>query len=67
MHDLSVSDGVGEDVNLPNGGVIMRTGLAPTEPGDDAGVAEPSKQSEDEAPDPTPTAGLMRIPLAQQA
>ena len=57
MHDLPVSDSVGEDVSLPNGGVIMRTGLALTEPGDDARVAEPSKQSEDEAQDPTPTCG----------
>ena len=35
----------------------MRTGLALTEPCHNAGVAEPKKQSEDEAPDPTPTCG----------
>ena len=57
LHDLPVSDGVREDVTLPNGGIIMRTGLALTEPGDDAGVAEPSKQSEVESQDPTPTCG----------
>lgn len=54
--DLSVGDGVGEDVGQGDGGVVMGTGLALSEPGDQAGEAEPV------------TAGcLVRISLTQQA
>ena len=48
----------------------MGTGLALTEPGHDAGVAEPEEHYEDKPETsllPVSTAGLVRIPQAQQA
>ena len=54
--DLPVCDGVGEDVEQGDVVVVMRTGPALGEPGDQAGLAEP-----------VATGCLVRIPLTQQA
>ena len=70
LQDFSVSDGVGEDVPLPQAAVVMGTGLTLTEPGHDAGVAEPEEPHEDKPQTsflPVSTAGLVRIPQAQEA
>ena len=54
--DLSVGDGVGEDVGRGDVGVVVGTGLALREPGEEAGEAEP-----------VATGGLVRVSLTEQA
>ena len=53
--DLPVGDGVREDVGQGDGGVVMGTRLALTEPGHQAGGAEP-----------VATGGLLGVSLTQQ-
>ena len=55
LQDLSVSDGVREDVGEGDVGVVVGTRLALTEPGDQAGAAEP-----------VATDCLLGVSLAQQ-
>ena len=55
LQDLSVSDGVREDVGEGDVGVVVGTRLALTEPGDQAGAAEP-----------VATDRLLGVSLAQQ-
>ena len=54
--DLPVGDGVREDVGQGDGGVVMGTRLPLTEPGHQAGGAEP-----------VATGGLLGVSLTQQA
>ena len=56
LQDLPVSDGVREDVGEGDVGVVVGTGLALTEPGQETGPTEP-----------VATDGLLGVSLAQQA
>ena len=47
LHDFPVSDGVGEDVPLPQDAVIVRAGLTLSKPGHDTGMAESETSNEE--------------------